>query len=426
MEQQQVFSVPAAASAEKYEYYVHIANIPNVYSIADLRFFFSDYVESRKFVMFHYCKRPESIWRGDGISKTYQCLVKVSDEQTQKILITQFHKSMWKRESGELLGQWALLAAVRSDDQAALHQLFEPLEMKPPHAIPNGNVGTPRSVIQEAVRKCAIPVSALRKLGITYTAPIASSTRIRSNSIEDKYLQPVGDDESDSGEEWERHIAVEGDPNLQGDHIDYLQEKGRIYENDMEVTWEKGGSGIVMDTIEATWDKYRGDFIERTSDDLDVVEDIDFTALPRQANPGQQLMRRMGWRHGQGLGSRSDGIRQPVDLAANTNREGLGYRQSRETHKSVQRKQQRRDAQLGESGITITSYAHTQVDEPVHKIGSVYDAVYDQESARFSSKRRRVRDSETDIENQMRHYPNWSVGGKLLDDVNAVGPKSND
>jgi hypothetical protein len=341
-------------------------------------------------------------------------------------------EKLWKRESGELLGQWALLSAVLSshDDGAALRLLLEPLEMKPPAAIPRGNVGTPRAVIQEAVRKCAIPVSALRKMGITHTAPLPTATRLYSTSIEEKYISHPADDDSDSGEEWERHIAVEGDPNLQGDHIDYLQEKGRVYEHDVEVTWEKGGSGIVLDTTEATWDSFRGDFVERTSDDLDVIEDIDFSALRDKANPGKRLMKRMGWRQGDGLGSRSNGIRRPIDVAANTTREGLGYRKSRETHRSVQRRQQRADAASADAEPhprTYDSRRHLDQDIP-HKIGSVYDVIegQDAQDGKYPSKRRRMRDADMDIELQMRHYPSWRIGGTLLASVNAEGPKSND
>lgn len=50
---------PTWSSIKSYSYLSFLAR-----RIADLRFFFSDYIESNKFIIFHYCRRPEEIKRG--------------------------------------------------------------------------------------------------------------------------------------------------------------------------------------------------------------------------------------------------------------------------------------------------------------------------------------------------------------------------
>jgi hypothetical protein len=61
-------------------------------------------------------------------------------------------------------------------------------------------------------------------------------------SIEDKYT--TKDDSSDSGEEWERFEALKG---TEEDRRD--EEESYLFENDVEKTWEKGGSGLVFYTV---------------------------------------------------------------------------------------------------------------------------------------------------------------------------------
>lgn len=46
--------------------------------------------------------------------------------------------------------------------------------------------------------------------------------------------------------------------------------KERLFENKIELKWEKGGSGLVFYTDAQYWDTKDGDFDEKTADDWDV------------------------------------------------------------------------------------------------------------------------------------------------------------
>jgi len=45
-------------------------------------------------------------------------------------------------------------------------------ELHPPPGLPQGNVGTPRSVIRQMIRKCLLPTSALKSMGIRAEAAL--------------------------------------------------------------------------------------------------------------------------------------------------------------------------------------------------------------------------------------------------------------
>ena len=46
--------------------------------------------------------------------------------------------------------------------------------------------------------------------------------------------------------------------------------KERLYEEEIEIVWEKGGSGLLFYTDAQYWDEQEGGFDEKTADDLDV------------------------------------------------------------------------------------------------------------------------------------------------------------
>ena len=73
------------------------------------------------------------------------------------------------------------------------------------------------------------------------------------------------EDEEDGAEDWERHEALHDDVPNQN------RLKERVYEEDMEVVWEKGGSGLVFYTDSYAWSEMKGkDFDADTTDDWDV------------------------------------------------------------------------------------------------------------------------------------------------------------
>ena len=94
-----------------------------------------------------------------------------------------------------------------------------------------------------------------------------SAAKLRKDDDNAKLKEDSESDENeddDRGEEWERHVTFEDDPTSQ-ERI-----KERLYEEEIELVWEKGGPGIVWYTDAQFWDVQRGGFDEKTSDNLDI------------------------------------------------------------------------------------------------------------------------------------------------------------
>ena len=83
-----------------------------------------------------------------------------------------------------------------------------------------------------------------------------------------KSKQAEGDKDESSGsegeEDWERGERLHENV-FEQDRI-----KDRLFEEEVELVWEKGSSGLVFYCDSALWDEAKGDFDERTTDDLDV------------------------------------------------------------------------------------------------------------------------------------------------------------
>ncbi|VDK42853.1 unnamed protein product [Anisakis simplex] len=232
--------------------YALLRNIPNSFHSKDLRRYFADYVESNKFSCFHFRHRPEIQREGDGQSD-------VLSEADIKSLI----------------------------------------ELKPPSLMPHGNIGTSSQFLREQIRLCKLPPRLISKLGIQSkrstrkfgsvpfdydtNQPSTSAHQVKRQlykkrkecdvSIEQKVIEreePDNDDGSDNDddqcEEWERHEANYEDVTEQE------RTKPRKYEEELEVTWEKGGPGLVWYTDVNYWrDREEGtDCDWKWHDDWDV------------------------------------------------------------------------------------------------------------------------------------------------------------
>ena len=86
-----------------------------------------------------------------------------------------------------------------------------------------------------------------------------------------EYLQKQNDsfkethsknDVDDEVEEWDRH---------ESNQHESLEEE--LFESNLEVTWDKGSSGLVFYTDAVYWDSQKGDFDEREADMFDVSDD---------------------------------------------------------------------------------------------------------------------------------------------------------
>uniref|UniRef100_A0A383Z5U6 G patch domain-containing protein 3 n=1 Tax=Balaenoptera acutorostrata scammoni TaxID=310752 RepID=A0A383Z5U6_BALAS len=271
-------------------------------------------------------------------------------------------------------------------------------ELNPPVLMPSGNVGTPLRVFLELIRACRLPPRIITQLQLQF--PKTGSSRRYGNvpfkyedseTVEQEELvytaegeeipqgtcladvpaNPCGepeeeeeeeeeshsDDDDDRGEEWERHEALHEDVTRQERTTE------RLFEEEIELKWEKGGSGLVFYTDAQFWQEEEGDFDEQTADAWDVDMSVYYDAdggdkdardsvrirLERRLRDGQEagsvighqmgtferhtkgigrkVMERQGWAEGQGLGSGCSGVPEALDSDGQHPRckRGLGY-----------------------------------------------------------------------------------------------------
>ncbi|KAL6051485.1 G patch domain-containing protein 3 [Balamuthia mandrillaris] len=348
------------------------------------------------------------------------------------------------------------------------HPWEDLLELRPPPLLPQGNVGTPLAFFKEKIRRCEMPSSLLRKMGLAslrkrkyrrygevfyayeedegsdeqereerestqqpehwdnndgddedkrYTKKrrstgsittaktrrgsrqriVSTSVDIKSSSSlvvaeerqpEEKYIYIEAADRSvqqkqlstritrenretttnhdedtegeQSAEEWDRAEAFRDD-----EHDSHQ----RLFEEEVELVWEKGGSGLVFWTDDVLWEAQQGtDWDEREADEFDVdtislyyensvngdrqknqkAEDDEEGKRRRKQKRGgaypwdttglaTKLMKEMGWRKGRGIG-KTPGSEHPVDVQANPRKSGLGYlppRRAKPPHRSA-------------------------------------------------------------------------------------------
>ncbi|XP_065561217.1 G patch domain-containing protein 3-like isoform X2 [Artemia franciscana] len=180
-------------------------------------------------------------------------------------------------------------------------------ELRPPKEMPHGNVGTSTKVFLDIIRSCQLPPRTIRRLGLEFpknrsrkrysNVPFDYGTVIKKGaSFENKAFTGSGmelsstylhrkprveandrstekqyEDQEDSssedddrGEEWDRHAADTNDVSSQE------RTKERLFEEEMEVVWEKGGSGLVFYTDAQYWDEKEGGFDGKTADNFDL------------------------------------------------------------------------------------------------------------------------------------------------------------
>lgn len=173
------------------------------------------------------------------------------------------------------------------------------------------------------------------------------------NDLDDNVID--SDNKDDDAEEWDRHESLHNDVTSQE------RTKERLFEEEIELKWEKGGSGLVFYTDAAFWKQQEAaDFDEETADDWDVdmeiyddpdggdkdARDLLQMRLESQWRKGRdivlnkiggfekhtrgfgsQVMKKHGWEEGSSLGSSQVGIKEPVlaDGQFPKCKRGLGY-----------------------------------------------------------------------------------------------------
>jgi len=189
-------------------------------------------------------------------------------------------------------------------------------ELRPPNIMPRGNVGTPTKFFLDAIRDCRLPAKLIGKLKLEFPKgkhkkygsvafqyeeksghTIKSLTSVNRRkleklnssgpSVEDGKDKSDPEDDDDTCEEWERHEALHDDVEANrtifrqvnsnsywaagGDLEQQAGTKEKGLEDEIELVWEKGGSGLNFYTDVQFWKSQEsGDFDEETTDDWDV------------------------------------------------------------------------------------------------------------------------------------------------------------
>ncbi|TNN15391.1 G patch domain-containing protein [Schistosoma japonicum] len=411
-----------------------ITDIPKHFHASNLRNFFSQFVESSKFLCFHYRHRPDVSFVGtsevDGVqllsyikqftkSKSTCCAVlSVYDEYVSEFFRL-YSGLNWPNENDVVPLE---LKCTPHLIKHATQEEFDFLpEFKPLSWMPRGNVGTPTQHFFNLIKECKLESSIISRLNLNFlkqpksrkygavpfiyandeklhtlesndvdldytvvsNSCIPAKHRIPSNDVSELFSDPVVfEDDDDIPEEWDRFEALHDDPyDLNRGNKAQLKYEGKI-----ELVWEKGGSGLVFHTDQRTWEKLdplrkEEIFDEPSSFDWDIdmgpyemptgigtgpcpngfqgadrdtaelidinrekesihVEDLTYNPHALFTNEvinkgyGGQLLKRMGWIPGNGLGAKkgrlkiSSGIIDPITCEGSLPpkvRTGLGY-----------------------------------------------------------------------------------------------------
>ena len=252
------------------------------------------------------------------------CIVKLSPQHVPG-LVSQYHRKHWLDSSGDEMTSRCFVFRVKISDQETVKdvrtedsvslvrsELGSLAELRPPNLMPRGNVGTSTKFFLQAIKECRLPARLVGKLKLEFPqtrnrkfgnvpydyGPTNSKKGSRNVFIDRRILQQKNkagpaisevadeDPDNDTCEEWERHEALHNDVQANRAHgfqvestsyyaadADLEQQEGTkeaTFEGEIELVWEKGGSGLNFYTDAQFWKEKEGDFDEKTSDDWDV------------------------------------------------------------------------------------------------------------------------------------------------------------
>ncbi|XP_055335146.1 LOW QUALITY PROTEIN: G patch domain-containing protein 3-like [Paramacrobiotus metropolitanus] len=320
------------------------------------------------------------------------------------------------------------------------------IEMNPPALMPQGNVGTPTKFFLALIQKCQMPSSLIKSLGLRFPkgrrnrkygqvpmnygtddriardhAPTSDSeediapfechqTGSRGKDDDDVPVEDRADADNDECEEWERHEAFGEDVTT------HERNKERLFEDEQEVVWEKGGPGIVWNMDANFWkEQDGGSDLDEATDDWDVdmsmyYEDDadrpgdkdarDFMQIRRERQMrngsapslfrrsrsispsnnfvqckiggfekhtkgfGRKIMERSGWKEGRGLGKWREGMADALASEGQQawSKKGVGYLGPALNRKPVKRLDREMTAisksavlEAGQNGVRITT-----------------------------------------------------------------------
>ena len=325
-------------------------------------------------------------------------------------------------------------------------------ELNPPrHTLPRGNVGTTDDQFRHLISKCRLSTAVIKSLKLTFTRtkPYRRYQRLNHNYndniitppqshriIETKSgheIQPdklpeiskideksdttehdetvvisSDDEEDDFGMEgWEIHQSLNDDDSLARRDYQLTEDniasasgtKERSFESDIELTWEKGGSGLVFYTDEAYWRATQSDgdifdeegfvqwgqdnsaFYDPHGGDKDAKDFIDMQRhrLRRRGIPeekltidliqsfGGKILKKQGWNEGETIGD--NGLLDPLipSYRHPKNVRGLGYHGVKLKDKKIIFPQRKRAGPIQISTIFDSLTEEDELAELVHR-----------------------------------------------------------
>lgn len=240
------------------------------------------------------------------------CIVRLAGVGQLQELVARYHRHHWQ-DGGVSLASRCFVSRVQlpcpgGEEGYSKQELDSLPELRPPNIMPRGNVGTSTAFFLEAIRVCRLPATIIGKLKLEfpqatrkygqvppwhlYDPPtLLDRAKLARAHAQGPGLETVGDstEDNDTCEEWERHEALHNDVQPNRAHGDgqtdvrfagYTPEGGdleqqagtkeRTLEDEVELVWEKGGSGLNFYTDASYWKAQEGDFDERNTDDWDV------------------------------------------------------------------------------------------------------------------------------------------------------------
>jgi len=212
--------------------------------------------------------------------KALCCLVSLPDEITRTQMIKKYSFQNWVDGKDKILTSRCIITSVkviqsnvdlpvpslsilpkRMEIEISSKKHESLFELKPPVLMPKGNVGTPTKHFLALINSCQLPSKLIGKLGLHFpktktrkygSVPFNYGTKIGKEHKETKewvekkpFIEQSSSATTENSdvqdleeEEWDRHEA------LHDDVTEQERSKERLYEEEMEVVWEKGGPGM--------------------------------------------------------------------------------------------------------------------------------------------------------------------------------------
>ena len=285
-------------------------------------------------------------------------------------------------------------------------------ELRPARGVfPRGNVGTTDDQFRRLIKLCQLPSSVIKKLKLDLTpkrrkgryqsVTMKYNDNIHYPKIKEKTIftrnghiaiDPEGDHEIEDNDQldekqkdkmevaeesdpeddhnmegWEIHQAFNDDASLARRNHTLTEEninwsagtKERAFESEIELTWEKGGSGLVFYTDQVYWKALADDgdifdeegfnqwgqdnsvFYDKHAGDKDSRDFVQMREEATQRNVqslvdgfGGVQLTKQGWRRGSSL--TKNGLKEPIIVPFRhpAQRTGLGYYGEKLTHRS--------------------------------------------------------------------------------------------